>query len=261
MLIACVALLLYVSNACADEVVTLPLRGSVTQSYLLAPARSSTPKVVAVMFPGGFGQVHLPADGSVPRIGRRGNFLVRSRDLFRDEDLAVAIIDVPSDLQASGLSDGMRMSSEHVGDVGKVVSDLRQRFPGTKIMLVGTSRATLSVAYVARAMGSLIDGVVETSTLFAGNARTTSLGGFDWDSIKVPLLFVHHESDSCWACPYSAAKRLAERYPLITVRGGDPPQSDPCEAMSAHGYIGKEAPTAAAIRNWMLGRPYSHLIE
>jgi hypothetical protein len=31
--------------------------------------------------------------------------------------------------------------------------------------------------------------------------------------------------------------------------------------MSAHGYLGMEAPTIAAIKDWMLGRPYPAIVE
>jgi dienelactone hydrolase len=245
-------------------VVTLPTRSGVTQSYMLVPARAASPKIIALMFPGGFGQLHLPTDGTLPKWGRSGNFLVRSRDLFRDDEMGVAILDAPSDHQREGLTDGVRLSNEHVEDVRAVVRDLRARYPGAKIMLVGTSRGTLSAAYVARALGADIDGVVETSSLFAGSGGrggSASLGNFDWDTIKVPLLFVHHENDACNSCPYSWARHLSEHYPLVTVRGGSAPESDPCEAMSAHGYIGKEAETVAAIKDWMLGRPYPHMVE
>jgi dienelactone hydrolase len=246
----------------ADEVVTLPTRAGVTQSYFLLPARDRT-AVVALMFPGGYGQIHLPTDGSLPQYGHVANFLVRARELFRDNEVGVALLDAPSDHQAGGLTDGMRMSAEHVEDVRTVVRDLKKRFPGAKVMLVGTSRGTLSVAYVARALGGEIDGAVETSSLFAGGGRAGpgSLGAFDWSSIKVPLLFVHHGEDGCRSCPYAGAKSMAERYPLITVHGGLPPESDPCEAMSAHGYLGKEAETAAAIKLWMLGRPHPAVVE
>jgi hypothetical protein len=259
-----IAAVTFAAQFFADEVVTLPTRPGVTQSYLLVPPRGAAPKVIALMFPGSFGQLHLPTDGTLPKWGRGGNFLVRTRDIFRDDDVGVAILDAPSDHQREGLTDGVRLSSEHVEDVRAVVRDLRTRYSGAKIMLVGTSRGTLSAAYAGRAMGSDIDGVIETSSLFKGSGGrggSSSLGNFDWDAIKVPLLFVHHESDACASCPYSWAKHLSERYPLITVRGGSAPESDPCEAMSAHGYIGKEAETVAAIKDWMLGRPYPQLVE
>jgi hypothetical protein len=53
----------------------------------------------------------------------------------------------------------------------------------------------------------------------------------------------------------------ARQYPLITVNGGLPPTSGPCDPFSAHGYLGKETETVDAIANWMLKKPYSTNIE
>jgi hypothetical protein len=50
----------------------------------------------------------------------------------------------------------------------------------------------------------------------------------------------HH---TCQATPYSFAAGLGERYPLVTVSGGKPPESGPCDPFSAHGFFGKEAET------------------
>lgn len=244
----------------ADQIVTLKTRADATQTYLLLADTDAKPQAVAVMFPGGQGQVRLPADISQLKLGPRGNFLVRTRGLFRDRELAVAIIDSPSDREA-GMDDGFRTGRAHAEDIGAVIGDLRGRFPSAKMFLVGTSRGTLSVAYLGRSLGSAVDGVVLTSSVFQGTRRGMGLSGFDFGAIKAPLLFVHHADDGCRACPYGAAQSLGRTYPLITVRGGKPAESDECDPLSAHGYFGKEAETVSAIKSWMLGQPYPRMIE
>jgi hypothetical protein len=82
------------------------------------------------------------------------------------------------------------------------------------------------------------------------------LSGFDFTTIPSPLLFVHHTEDACTYTPYQAAQRLSDRFPLVSVSGGLPPRSGPCDAMSAHGYLGKEAETVQAIAQWMLKQPF-----
>jgi len=72
---------------------------------------------------------------------------------------------------------------------------------------------------------------------------------------------VHHHQDGCQITPYAEARRQSDRYPLISVSGGKPPQSEPCEALSAHGYLGKEPETVEAIVHWMLKKPYRKEIE
>ena len=89
-----IAVALFASaGARADQIVTLKTRADVMQTYLLLADTDAKPQAVAVMFPGGQGQVRLPADISQLKLGPRGNFLVRSREQFRDRELAVAIVD------------------------------------------------------------------------------------------------------------------------------------------------------------------------
>ncbi len=248
--------------ASAEEIVTVSGRENRTQSYLLM--NLPRPKVVAVMFSGGEGLLRLRwEDGKVKSDASR-NFLVRTRGLFRDVEVAVAIVDSPSDQQRAGMDDGFRTGRDHIADIAAVVKDLRRRFPGARVFLVGTSRGTLSAAYVGRSLGSGVDGVVLTSTVFIGGRRPgggTGLYGFDFASIKAPLLFVHHRYDACQACPYREAESLGRTFPLVTVRGGKPAESDACEPLAAHGYYGKEAETVRAIKDWMLGRPFPKTIE
>jgi len=146
-------------------------------------------------------------------------------------------------------------------DTGKVVADLKRRFPGLPVFLVGTSRGTISAASIGKRLGPAVDGVVLTATLFLATRQQPGLSGFDYASIPSPLLFAHHVSDGCAYTPYSSAKGLSGQYPLITVFGGLPPQSKPCDAMSEHGFLGREAATVEAISRWMLKQPFSREIN
>ena len=87
------------------------------------------------------------------------------------------------------------------------------------------------------------------------------LSKFDFATIKIPGLFAHHVSDQCEVTPYSDAARLSDKYPLITVYGGASPQSGPCDAFSAHGYLGKESETVEEIVNWMLKKPFREEVK
>ncbi len=142
--------------------------------------------------------------------------------------------------------------------------EVKKRYPGLPVFLVGTSRSTISVAYLAVALDGEIAGAVLTSSLFYGVPRTNPrpvLAGFDWSAIKMPALVVHHEDDGCFATPYREATRLANRFPLVTVHGGKPAESGPCEPFAPHGFLGKEAETVDAIAAWMLGRPFPKEIK
>jgi pimeloyl-ACP methyl ester carboxylesterase len=233
--------------ALVEELVQLPSAGEARLPLLIGSDDERPPQAVAVLFNGGGGAV-----GLLQRIPRPGaNFLVRSRDLFVAQRVATAVIDVPTDLNV--MSDAYRMSRRHADDVRSVVNAMQKRFPGLPVFLVGTSRGTVSAAYAGAALQDAVAGVVLTSTVFNATRGGAGVSTFEWDSLRARLLFVHHVDDGCVATPYAMAQRVAAGRTLISVHGGDAPRSDPCEAFSAHGYLGVETPVVAAIVQWMRG--------
>jgi hypothetical protein len=244
----------------AQEIVTLPARPGVTQSYFLT-SKPKNLQAMAILFPGSGGLIQLRTESGRVRFNQ-GNFLVRSRAEFVKRGVTAGIIDAPSDQQAGwGMSDEFRRGALHVTDISAVADDMTKRFPGTPLFLVGTSRGSVSAAALGTKLTGQIAGVILTATMFqpAGrksNAAGPGLSGFDFASIKAPVLFVHHVDDQCEVTPYSDAARLVDRYPLVTVFGGSAAQSGRCEAFSQHGFYGKEAETVAEIVNWMLKKPF-----
>jgi hypothetical protein len=261
------AVLLLVALACpciaAEDLFTLPTRSGVTLSYLLDQDKAAAPKVVVISFVGGLGAIGLErrAQKGAVKFGPTANFLVRIKDQMTDADIADVIVDSPSDQLPGGMSDTFRLGQDHATDIRALIRDLKQRFPGAKIFLLGTSRGTISAASLGASLGDAVQGVVLSSTVTNADRTGAALSGFDFGSIKVPVLLVHHRGDGCRTSPYSGAERLARKFPLVSVSGGDPPQSEPCDAMSQHGYLGREAPTTQAIRNWMLGREFAREIQ
>ena len=249
----------------AQEIVTLSTRPGVTQSYFLARAPEN-PQAVAVLFPGSGGLIRLRMEAGQIKFSPN-NFLVRSRGEFVNRAIVAAIVDAPSDQQSGhGMTDEFRLGEQHLADVSAVVADLNKRFSGVSLFLVGTSRGSISAAALGARFDKPLGGVVLTATMFRQAGRRASLqgpglSGFDFSTIKLPLLFVHHVGDQCVVTPYSDAARLSEKYPLITVFGGRAPQSDECEALSAHGFFGKEPETVAEIVNWMLKKPFRHEVK
>jgi len=260
-----VLLLVALASPCsaAEELVTIPTRNGVTLSYLIDQDKAATPKVVVISFVGSFGAIGLEtrAQKGPVKFGPTANFLIRIRDQMTDAEIADVIVDSPSDQLPGGMSDRFRLGQDHAADIRALITDLKRRFPGAKIFLLGTSRGTISAAALGAGLGDVVQGVVLSSTVTNSDRAGTGLSAFDFGSIKVPVLLVHHRDDGCRSSPYYGAERLAKKFPLVSVSGGDPPQSEPCEAMSQHGYLGREAPTAQAIRNWMLGREFAKEIQ
>jgi hypothetical protein len=243
----------------AQEIITLSTRAGVTQSFFIA-GPPQNPQAIALLFPGARGLIRLRQEKDQIKFGPN-NFLVRSRGEFVKRGVAAIIVDAPSDHQSGGMSDDFRLGADHFADISAVVTDIGKGFPGLPIFLVGTSRGTISAAALGASLGSQIAGVVLSSTLFRqvkGRSGESGVGlsRFDFGTIKIPVLFVHHVGDQCAVTPYGDAARLAARYPLISVFGGRAPESGPCDPFSPHGYFGKESETVEQIANWMLKKPF-----
>jgi hypothetical protein len=244
----------------AQEIVTVPTRTGVTQSFFIADMGGKAPQAAALLFIGGGGWIRMRMEDGKPRFGAQ-NFLPRSRAEFIRNGILPVIVDTPSDhQQAAGISDSFRESAAHVTDVRAVLAEVKRRYPGLPVFVVGTSRSTISAAHLGRALeGEIAGTVLSASMFFIG--RRPMLSGYDFAAIKVPLLFVHHREDACESTPYRGAERLGARFPLISVKGGRPPESGPCDPFAAHGFFGKEAETVDAIAAWMLGKPYRREID
>lgn len=235
------------------RVVDLPTRLGVTQRLLvLGPAE---PRATVILFAGGHGGLQITDDGAIT--WGRGNFLVRSRQLFADQGLRVVLIDAPSDRQRPPYLAGYRQTPEHVADVKAVIAWSREQ-ARKPVWLIGTSRGTQSVAHVATQLGGADapDGLVLTSTLLSDD-RSRPVPEMAIDKLRLPVLVVHHEQDGCRHCAYAGVPRLMERLSqvsrksVIAMKGGTD-QGDPCEAAGHHGFAGLEADVVARTARWML---------
>jgi len=246
--------------ACAQQMVTLKPRPQATESFFIEGMGEASPRAVALLYSGGYGAVQLRMEDGVPKF-QAGNFLVRSRGEFIRNGVLPVIVDVPSDW-SGGVSDRYRRSDEQAADARAVLAEIRRRYPGIPAFIVTTSRSTLSGAYLASALAAgEVAGVVLSSSMVAPGGAWESLVGFDFKSVRSALLFVHHRDDGCKATPYYAAERAARGFALISVSGGLPAASGPCEPFAPHGFYGREAEVVDAIAGWMLKRPFASEIR
>jgi len=253
-----VLLISFASSMCFasvnSDVVNLSVREGVTENYLMTWEGSAAPTSAVILLAGGNGRVGISKQGDLINLEAPNNFLVRSRTLFVDENIMSVVIDTPSD-NPRGMSDTFRKSNNQVNDLSKIIDDIKVRFPNIKVYLVGTSRGTISEAYAGSALQSKLEGIVFTSTVT--QIKYGGIGNFNFDSIKIPMLLVHHHDDGCPASLYEEAKNISKQYkiPFITVYGGDSPISAPCGPLSQHGYLGKEKETVNEIKNWINHKP------
>ncbi len=246
-------------GAAAQEIVTIPTRPNVTQSFFV-PGMQAKPQAVALAYSGGNGEIRLRMMNGKPQFNG-GNFLVRARGEFMRRGILPLLVDVPSD-SGNGVSDVYRRSDEQLADFRAVLAEARKRWPGLPVFVLTTSRSTLSAAFLARTLErDEVAGIVLSSSMVAASRGWESIGRLDPARVKPRVLFVHHRDDGCPATPYREAARLAEGFDLVSVRGGELAKSGPCEPFAAHGYLGREEPTVEAIAAWMLAKPFAKEIE
>jgi dienelactone hydrolase len=186
----------------------------------------------------------------------KNNFLVRTRQLFAERGLTVAVIDAPSDRTRMALK-GFRQKPEHVADVKAVIAWLKQQ-NNVPVWLIGTSRGTQSAAFIATELSVSQggpDGLVLTSTILSDD-KGRAVPEMPLEKIAIPVLVIHHEQDGCRHCPFSATPGLmkklngAPRKELIPFKGGED-RGDPCEALAHHGFNGLEKEVVGKIADWI----------
>jgi len=101
----------------SERVVDIPTRPGVTQRFLLLTPEK--PKVAVILLAGGDGGLGISQNGRIRSLSN--NFLVRSRQLFADRGMSVAVVDAPSDRQKMALK-GFRQKPEHVADIKAVIA-------------------------------------------------------------------------------------------------------------------------------------------
>jgi hypothetical protein len=242
-----------------EAIEIVPTRPNVTVRLLIIKANSK-PTTALILFPGANGSKHFgEKDG---RFWVSNNFLMRSARDLATAGYTVVAVDAPSD-QSSGMSDSFRTSPQHAKDARKIIAYLKEKHHVTSLYLMGTSKGTISAAYLA----SVIDDPSIAGEILTTVYSPADMGGVDFSEIDDPVLIVHHVYDLCRYTPYHGAMDLKNRLTespkvdLVGVTGGSPPASGPCDALSNHGFYGVEQPVVRAITDWLAGKPVPERIS
>jgi hypothetical protein len=247
------------ARAGSASIVSIPTPRGVQQPFILI--KPDHPVASVILFAGNDGTLRLTSASSL-ELGAEdfelaGNFLVRSREKFVAHNFMVAIIDAPSD-HRDGMTALFLISKDRAIDIGAVAEYLKSQV-SAPVWLVGTSGGTFSAARGAIGAGrdgiatNSIDGLVLTSTVTRtppdwrmAKDRPNAVLNMGLPQIRVPTLIMSHSEDSCeWTPPADApalAMRLtrASKVEIALLTGGDPPQSDECDAYAPHGFFGIE---------------------
>ena len=241
------------AQAANTTLVSVQTPRGVKQAFILM--KPDKPIASVILFAGGHGALGLKSASSMT--WGAGNFLVRSRNLFASQNLMVAVIDAPSD-QQQGMNGIFRMSGAHAADISAVAARLKNE-ADVPVWLVGTSMGTFSAARGAIGAKN-IDGLVLTSTITRAKpqwkiaqSHRDGVASMPLQQVTVPALIVSHKQDGCDITPAADAPKLRSRLTksakvdVVLLDGGSPPQSEPCEAKSQHGFLGIESQAVGLI--------------
>ncbi len=203
----------------ADE--TVSIDGS--KAVLLKPA---SPKASVILMPGGDGDLKAGAGGSIGNL--KNNQLVRTRDAYKAQGLAVLIVDADINLAAA-------------------VNYMRAiKGPVT---VIGTSRGTLRAA-AGIARGAKPDALVLTAGFLspASGGDRHVMGILGSPERLPPTLVIHHRQDGCrYTLPAGVEPfiKWAGGKARVAWLDGGQTVGNPCQAKSYHGFLGLDGKVVA----------------
>jgi hypothetical protein len=232
------------------------------RAILAKPAKPSDTALLYFRGYPGIARIRSVAD----KQGNLQPFMRMHQRLFAEEGIALVVMDCPTDQWSETVSrvtsclDGYRSSKEHADDVRSVIAKLRDEHGYTKFFVMGHSFGTISSRWLAKNLGSEINGSIHSASMNGANplGYANSLSGFSYGTIAAPVLHVHNENDACPHTPYSMVKEYAGEN-LVTVRGGVP-VGDPCGGGHLHSYRGREELVARSIISWIKTNKVDRLI-
>jgi hypothetical protein len=231
------------------EVLTVK-RDGYTVSALVTHARGRQSFTQGVaLFPGHPGIMKIE---SAEQFELKGNFLIRTRRFWVDDETVVLSVDAPSD-QWSNFPQYFRATPRYGDDIAALLQAAAQKYGVREWTFVGTSEGSVSAFHAARMNPSLAHRLILTSSVFESSRNGPGLSDVKLESLPARTLWVHHAEDGCRFTPYRDAQDFAKRSgkPLLTVHGGGPGKGGECEAFRAHGYVGVERATVEAMKTWV----------
>jgi len=247
------------SNAFTQPVgvLDLPARPGVKQRVLVETPAAQQTAATLVLLMGGNGQLGIYPNGSLQR---DSHFLARVRGLLTARGHVVVLVDAPSDRR--DLSGDFRESTEHAADLAAVIAHARKTF-GRAVWLVGHSRGTHSAVTAATRLSgdAAPDGIVLAAPILEssrfGSATAKPLQDSGVESLRIPVLVLHHSQDGCQVSPPAKLPELQARLPtatsrIITYEGGTS-RGTFCEVQAFHSFNGIEQRVADDLSVYISG--------
>jgi hypothetical protein len=208
-------------------------------------------RALLVFLPGSDGVVGLDSAGGIHKLG--GNFLVRTISQWSAQGFDVVLPDAPNGTSLFG----QRHLPAYADAISKAI-DFGRSHANLPVWLIATSLGSISAVNGAAHLGSKVSGVVLASSVTRPGRAGETLFDAEPGAISVPVLIVNNQYDTCSVSPPGDAPSIlsaltrSPRKELVTVASSQiVRQSDPCEGMSPHGYLGIEGTVVQRISDWI----------
>ena len=247
--LAALAVLMAALPAAAQAIVQdIPTLGGSERVLYAGPAN---PRAILVMFAGSDGTVDFNSANQITHMAN--NFVLRTQQLWLAQGFAFATIASASSLL------GRRHPPAYAEAIARAVDFARTR-AAAPVWLAGTSMGSIAAANGAAHLPGRVAGVVLTSSVAAPTRAGETVFDSDLGAIAVPALVVANRGDTCpsagagFAPQILAALARSPRKEIIYVESHEL-RSDPCEALSPHGYLGIEGDVVQRIADWIRAAP------
>ena len=137
------------ARAQIDEVVTAKLDRHTIGALVTRLEQAKAFKHGIALFPGLPGILKLHEENGRPEYDQRGNFLIRSRRHWLDDETLTAVLDAPSDQWATFTQD-FRATPRYGTDIAAILNEVSKRYGVGEWTFVGTSVGSISAFHAAR---------------------------------------------------------------------------------------------------------------
>src|SRR3954465_13525689 len=131
------------AHAQVDQVVTARLERYSIAALVSRQEGAKAFKQGIAIFPGHPGILKLHEENGQPQYEQRGNFLVRARRHWLDDETLVAVLDAPSD-QWTSFSQDFRATPRYGSDIAADLNEVSKLYSVGEWIFVGTSEGSTS---------------------------------------------------------------------------------------------------------------------
>lgn len=229
---------------------------------------SSAPKVKTIILyiPGGVKPLGLTLANQKLTSIQPDGFTWKWLPLWLRHKVSIAVVDMP---QKYWLGQKMpptkRAKSKRIKLLTRIINDLREDFPGAKIIGYGHSYGGIEIAELAKK--NVLDANIIGSSPWNKSLDVTeefnkvSIKKLTKKNVKGRTLIVHHKRDMTPKCCYINARRIQSQFDEITVDGGLPHIGLPGLEPGPHFFSGQENEVVRNIFFWIKKRSYSNYIR